>query len=116
MAVHARITAEQSNVAEDSQNTWDSWHRRLGHLSITGLQRLAKDGLVEGLTIDEDSPPFTQCEACIQAKQIHNPYPQEAKHRREIPGELTHSDIWGPAHVASLQGSKYNIAFMDDTT
>ncbi len=25
MAVHARITAEQSNVAEDSQNTWDSW-------------------------------------------------------------------------------------------
>jgi transposase InsO family protein len=44
------------------------------------------------------------------------PYPQEAQNRREDPGELTHSDIWGPARVESLKKSKYAILFTDDAT
>lgn len=51
---------EQSNVAEDSsRNTWDDWHRRMGHLGKAGLERLKKEGLVDGLTINKDSPPLS---------------------------------------------------------
>ncbi len=108
---------EQSNVAADaSENTWDAWHKKMGHLGKAGLERLEKEGLVEGLTIAKDSPPLSQCDACIQAKMTLRPYPQEAQHRREEPGELAHGDIWGPARIESLQKSKYNITFTDDAT
>jgi hypothetical protein len=103
-------------AAEASNKTWDDWHRRMGHLAKSGLEKLARGDLVEGFIIDESSPPFSQCEACVKAKMTTKPYPQEAKDRREDPGELTHSDIWGPARVESLKKSKYAILFSDDAT
>lgn len=103
-------------AAEASNRTWDAWHRRMGHLSKSGLERLVREKLVEGLTVDENSPPLSQCEACIGAKMITKPYPKEVTNRREDPGELTHSDIWGPARVESLNKSKYAILFTDDAT
>jgi hypothetical protein len=69
----------------------------MGHLGKSGMEKLVKRQLVEGLTIDKNSPPLSQCDACIQAKITTRPYPQEAQNRRDEPGELTHSDIWGPA-------------------
>jgi hypothetical protein len=75
-----------------------------------------KGNLVDGLTVDDDSPRLSQCEACVKAKMTTKPYPQEAQNRCEDPGELTHSDIWGPARVESLQKSKYSILFTDDAT
>jgi hypothetical protein len=107
-SVHAAVEA--------SNQTWDAWHRRMGHLAKSGLERLVREDLVEGLTVDNDSPPLSQCEACVKAKMTTKPYPQEAQNRREDPGELTHSDIWGPARVESLKKSKYAILFTDDAT
>ncbi|KAJ7189507.1 hypothetical protein GGX14DRAFT_305891, partial [Mycena pura] len=86
----------------------------MGHLAISGLERLKRESLVEGLDVDDNSPPFSQCEACVKAKMTTKPYPKEAKDRCENPGELTHSDIWGPARVESLNKSKYAILFTDD--
>jgi transposase InsO family protein len=70
--------------------------------------------MVKGLTIDDPTQPFQQCEPCIQAKQHRQSFPKEAEHRSEQPGELTYSDVWGPARVASIGGSKYYISFTDD--
>jgi transposase InsO family protein len=56
------------------------------------------------------------CEACIQAKQAHKPFPKVAENRSNIPGERTMSDSWGPARVESIGGSKYYISFTDDAT
>ncbi len=69
----------------------------MGHLGKSGLEKLKREGLVEGFTVDDNSPPLSQCEACIQAKMTLRPFPQEAKHRSENPGETTHGDIWGLA-------------------
>lgn len=111
MKMRAKTNPEKSHIARGSVDTWDSWHLRYGHLGKKGLEQLEKEGII---SVDKDSPPLSQCEACIQAKQTHRPYPQEAKHRSQEHGEVTHCDIWGPARVASLQGSKYYIAFTDD--
>ena len=27
-----------------------------------------------------------------------------------------HTDVWGPAHVSSLSGSRYYVTFIDDAT
>ncbi|GBE90191.1 hypothetical protein SCP_1900400 [Sparassis crispa] len=107
---------EHMNVAHEDNDSWESWHRRYGHLGITGLERLYKEKMVEGLTIDENSMPLTQCEACVQAKQARRAYPKEAEDRFQMPGELTHSDVWGPACVVSIAGSRYYISFTDDCT
>jgi hypothetical protein len=122
MAVRARKPVqpearENAHAAMEASNQmWDDWHRRMGHLAKSGLERLVKDNLVDGLTIDVDSPPLSQCEACVKAKMTAKPYPHEAQNRREDPGELTHSDIWGPARVKSLQKLRYAILFTDDAT
>lgn len=96
--------------------SWDQWHRRFGHISIKALERLDAEGLVHGLEIDQSTIPSINCEACIQAKQAHKPFPKEAEHRSETPGERIMSDVWGPAPTESIGKSKYYISFIDDCT
>jgi len=49
-------TAETSNITTIKNNTWDQWHRRLGHVSILGLQQLLNDNLVNSSIKDCDAP------------------------------------------------------------
>jgi len=76
---------------------WEDWHKRFGHISISGLQRLHAKGLVRGFDVDKTSK-FGDCEACIAAKQTRNP------------------DIWGPARTASVSGAKYFMTLIDDNS
>src|SRR5882762_10946478 len=107
---------ECANIAATQKPSWDEWHRRYGHLGISGLETLKKKGLVDGMEVDESTIPSRTCEACIQAKQAVQPFPKEAEHRSSIPGERTLSDVWGPARTTSISGSKYYISFTDDAT
>ena len=66
--------------------------------------------------IDQSLKPSVTCEACIQAKQVHRPFPQEAEHKSEIPGEQIMSDIWGKARVESIGQWRWYIYFIDDST
>ncbi|KZT61115.1 hypothetical protein CALCODRAFT_409005, partial [Calocera cornea HHB12733] len=72
-------------------------HLRHGHLAISGLVKLYNDGMVTGLRIDPASSKDFQCTACIAAKQSTRPFPKEAESRSMAPGEVTFSDVWGPA-------------------
>ena len=78
------------------------------------LEKLKKQEMVKGLMIDESSIPSRSCEACIQAKQAHWPFPQEAKNRSTIAGERIMGDVWGPACVESIGKWKYYISLTDD--
>jgi len=71
--------------------------------------------MVDGMGVDQSSNPSRTCEACIQAKQAHTSFPQEAQHQSTEPGERVVSDVWGPAKVTSIGGWKYYIFFTDDT-
>ena len=107
-------TKEQANLAAPRKLSWDQWHRRYGHLGMTGLETLKTKGLVNGLEVDESSVPSRTCDACVQAKQATQPFPKEAENRSTTPGERTLSDVWGPAQVESIGKSKYYISFTDD--
>jgi transposase InsO family protein len=96
--------------------TWDEWHRALGHLSITSIEKLAKSGLVTGLDIDPNSKPSLSCEACIKGKSSHQKFPKEAEDHGHKSGDLTYSDLWGPARTPSIGLHKYYIQFTDDAS
>ena len=105
---------ECANLAASKAPTWDQWHRRFGHISISGLEQLKREGLVTGLTVDDTSIVSPTCESCIQAKQAHRPFPKKAEHRAEIAGERIVGDVWGPARVKSIGGWLYYVSFLDD--
>ena len=52
---------------------WDQWHRCYGHISTKALEKLDLEKLVQGLAV---------------------PFPQEAEHCSEMPGERIMSDMW----------------------
>lgn len=108
---------EYANFATHARAlTWDEWHRALGHLAMSSIEKLARSGIVTGLNIDPNSTPSISCEACIRGKAIHNKFPKETTERGHLPGDLTYSDLWGPARTAAIGSKYYYISFTDDAT
>ncbi|GAU14528.1 hypothetical protein TSUD_250700 [Trifolium subterraneum] len=88
------------------------WHSRYGHLSIKGLNTLARKEMVKGL------PPLEElnehCVDCLTGKQHRDAIPKQAVWRAKLKLELVHSDICGPLNPISNGGNMYFITFTDD--
>ncbi|KAJ0008304.1 hypothetical protein Pint_29598 [Pistacia integerrima] len=83
------------------------WHRRLGHLSSSRLDFMAKHLL---------NFPFQSnnaCDVCALAKQSRLPF-YVSSISSVRPFELIHCDIWGPYKIASFFGAKYFLTIVDD--
>jgi len=94
--------------------TLDLWHRRFAHLSVSAIKHLLASNSVNGLRVDSPSRPDPVCEPCIAGKQ-HRIVNKTAT-RSNVPLEIVHCDLHGPMPVASIQGHKYFIVFVDDAT
>ncbi len=95
--------------------SWEVWHKRYGHIGMDSLQQLLTKNLVNGLTVDTHTQKY-DCVPCIQAKQHVETFPKDKQKRQTEPGELTHTDVWGPYSVQSIHGNLYFITFLDDST
>jgi hypothetical protein len=98
--------------------TLDQFHRRMGHVSQEVARKLIEKGFVTGVRL-ETTPtgdPFF-CESCVYAKATRKPVAKarEGERATEFGGEI-HSDLWGPAPVATKAGKRYYITFTDDKT
>jgi len=69
--------------------------------------------LVHDFDVDKTST-FGDCEACIVAKQARNPNLGIIGILSIAPGEMTHTDVWGPARTASISSAKYYMTLIDD--
>ena len=88
------------------------WHHRLGHMSEKGMKILHSRNLLPGLkNVDLDF-----CENCIYGKQKRVRFLRVGKEKKNEKLELVHTDVWGPAQVSSLGGSRYYVTFIDDAT
>jgi len=109
---------ESSQYASIWTHSWDQWHRLYGHISVhisvNATKSLKLNQMVDGLKIDDSTFPSESCKACIQAKQAHKPFLQEAKNQSKVPGEHIMSDVWGLAQTESIGQWKYYISFTDD--
>ena len=90
------------------------WHRRYGHLSEQGLQKLAKKRLVDNFDYDAGSK-IGFCEACIGGKHHRSPFDASDRTTSEHL-ELVHTDLCGKMGVKSIGGAEYFISFTDDKT
>jgi hypothetical protein len=105
---------ENTYAAVKTLESWETWHKRFGHISYRGLEKLLKDHLVDGFNIDTRTPKL-DCIACTEAKQRVEPH-QKIVNRHTMPGELTHIDLWGKYDVTSINGNQYYILFLDDAS
>lgn len=90
-------------------------HRSLGHLNWLDVWRLAKGGRLgeEWKYIVPVKTMNTICEPCILGKGVRLPSPPSALRAAE-PNEIVHIDLWGPARVDSIGGSRYILTCYDD--
>ena len=94
--------------------SWETWHRRFGHVGYSGLEKLLKYDMVNGFNVDESSPK-PDCIACTEAKQHVQPFPKTTDRKTEK-GDLTHIDVWGKYGVRSINGNQYYLLLVDDHT
>ena len=93
-----------------SQDQTLLWHKRLGHISMGGLQQLCKQGILDSIKITE----MDLCEVCILGKN-HRLKFTTSTYRSNAILEYVHSNLWGSPKVpVSLSGAHYFISFVDD--
>jgi len=98
-----------SFVIENKHNNFASvytiWHSRLGHAKcITVLQVLKDDNKIPDV-----------CKACCLGKSHKLPLPTFNIEYKSL-SQLVFSDIWGPAPLASTNGNRYYVHFIDACT
>lgn len=95
------------------ENSKVLWHRRLGHINYTNLNKL-KNGLASGIDFN-DKDLVCKCEVCIQGKCHRLPFKDSDSQTKNVL-ELVHSDLCGPIESKSIVGSQYMLTFLDDYT
>ena len=111
--VTAAPALERVALSTEMANTWQDWHRRFGHIGVSGLQRTLSKRLVTGMTVNETDLPKFDCAACTQAKLARAPFLRQSDSRAERPGDLTHTDLW-ECRAMGIHGTRYFISFIDD--
>jgi len=104
----------QTFIANEPAQSWETWHRRFGHINYYGLQKLYDLKLVNGFNVDTRSAK-PDCIACTEAKQSVKPFNKEI-HRESEPGDLTHIDLWGKYAIRSIHGNYYYVVLVDDNS
>ena len=60
---------------------------------------------------------IVNCPSCIEAKQSRLPFPQMSEPRNTQPGEMIHTDVWGPARTEALsRHAHWYIFLINDAT
>jgi gag-polypeptide of LTR copia-type/GAG-pre-integrase domain len=63
--------SEAAFATTEKPESWETWHKRFGHVSYSGLQKLLAENLVDGFNVDTQSPK-PDCIACTEAKQTED--------------------------------------------
>ena len=110
LANHNLSTTFNSFSATTSTSTLSFlWHSRLGHPSDSRLQALGHI-----FPFLKNSCNNT-CGVCPLAKQKRLPFPFN-NNLSTFAFDLLHMDVWGPYSTPTLDGYKYFLTIVDDTT
>jgi len=83
------------------------WHRRMGHLHLDAIRKLASKEMVKGLTISTQA--FDRvCEGCVLGKSHRLPFPKISTTEYPMMGLLV-VDLTGPMTVETWSGMSYAL-------
>jgi hypothetical protein len=105
------VAAARSRDIPASRGTW---HPRLGHIGLTGLDMLISGQHVNGLSMlggDVDG----LCEDCLYRKQTRCLFDGVHEVEHEV-GERVYMDLWGPAATTGIGGAVYLFHIVDGHT
>lgn len=91
-------------------------HKRLGHTSRGGLERLVREQMVRGLE-DGLQGELKMCRGCKMGRSSEKPHPRKNPiYRAKEQLELVHTDIAGPFKPVAVGGGggQYNLVIIDD--
>ena len=81
-----RLCPEEVNVASDTAG--ELWHKRLCHMSVKGMTRLADDNLIPVKNVH-----FERCTNYLTGKQNRTSFRSRTPTRRNAPLELVHTNV-----------------------
>jgi hypothetical protein len=120
------LEEEHSNLLQTRQETanahtvsaipMDIWHKRLGHLSESGMRILGDGKNCMNLSFQKEDTINGSCVPCLTGKMVKAPFPAVSMKRTTRPLELIHSDVAGPMQVETWGGARYLLTFTDDYT
>ncbi|KAL0298359.1 UNVERIFIED_CONTAM: Retrovirus-related Pol polyprotein from transposon TNT 1-94 [Sesamum radiatum] len=92
--------------------TSDLWHKRLGHISMKGLDFLHKNGILKEKPVE-----FDFCDECVLGKQrkVHFPSSPSPKPTSSVCIlDYVHADVWGPSNIETHGGNRYFLSVIDN--
>ena len=104
----AKVQINSTNVME-KEVPIELWHKRLGHMSEKGLQRLARQDLLPGMK----GAHLQNCVDCIHGKQHRVAFRSSIPSRKPNILDLVHTDVC-TMQTKSLGGALYFVTFIDD--
>lgn len=110
--VYKLILQTETCLLASSPADGQTWHRRLGHLNSTDMNKM-KQGLVEGMYYsDTFVTSKSNCQVCCEGKQSRLPFSTGTRATEML--QIVHSDICGPMECKSIGGARYFLLFVDD--
>lgn len=111
------VMKQSSAMVSESESQLSLWHRRYGHIGKSGLLKLIRSDMIEGIEgkVSSDSSQKI-CEPCMMGKQAKLPFEECVKSRSSRPLELVHTDVCGPFKPESWDDKKIFVTFIDDYT
>ncbi|KAL2230353.1 UNVERIFIED_CONTAM: Retrovirus-related Pol polyprotein from transposon TNT 1-94 [Sesamum indicum] len=88
------------------------WHKRLGHISMKGLDFLRKDGI-----LNDKLDKLDFCDECVMGKhhKVHFPIsPSPNPSMSTCILDYVHADVWGPSNVPTHGGNRYFLSVIDN--
>jgi len=89
------------------------WHKRLGHVSPSLLNKLVSKDLVIGLPSIKYNDGNV-CNACAKGKQVKNSFKSKKCVSTSRPLEMLYIDLCGPMRIMSRGGKRYVCVIVDD--
>ncbi|GJS70782.1 putative ribonuclease H-like domain-containing protein [Tanacetum coccineum] len=101
-------------VAKASLDESTRWHRRMAHVNFKTINKLAKEGLVDGLPLKVFTNEHN-CVACNKGKQHKASYKHISAVRFITDTlQLLHMDLFGPTNIRSIDQKYYSLVVTDD--
>ncbi|EKD00935.1 hypothetical protein A1Q2_04808 [Trichosporon asahii var. asahii CBS 8904] len=116
------VTAAPGFRQTRAKADWETWHRRLGHLSDSSMKKLL-GGLSTGCSVarssqsnpsDSSKHTASVCPGCAMGKIVRPPF-HSSDTRADAPLELIHSDLC-EIGTRSEGGARYMMLLIDDYT
>lgn len=111
--VDFEVDSSKVNVASSDKSRNTLWHKRLGHISMQSICKMAKSRMVNGISSNLTSD-IDFCDCCAKAKITRVKFDGKRPETTR-PLERVHSDVCGP-FTPTFDGYQYYVVFIDDFT